>query len=379
MRTVRFLVMLLIAVVSVAFFSCSKEKGSAEAKDLAPVKIAVNCPLTGDLGEYGASFKRSIELAQENWNTKGGVLGKQIELVFGDSKAIPQEAATLAQKVTSDKTIFAQIGDFNSACCMAAQPIYLAASMIQLSPTCSHINFAKSSKWSFECLGTQAVQGKFMADWAYDEGHRNIAILHINSDWGISVRDGFSNAFTARGGKIIATEFYFDQERDFTAVLTKLRASKPDAVYLACYYNDGAAINVQRTRLGWDVPVFCAGTVYSPKFLELGGASVNGILTNVGFFPNDPTPEAKVFIDSYTQKYGMGPDYYGACAFDAFNVLMEAIVRAGVLDSNKVRDELAKTSGHVGVSGSITFDENGDAQKSYIKLTIKDGVFTVVK
>lgn len=367
---------LLMCVVAFPLFA----SGDAETKSGSdPIKIAVSAPLTGDSGEYGVSFKRSVELARDNWNSKGGVLGRQVEVVMGDSKALPQEAATLAQKFTSDKSIFAQIGDFTSSCCMASQPIYDAAEMIQLSPTASHVNFAKSSKWSFEVLGTQDEQGRFMANWAYDQGQRNIAIIYINSDWGISVRDGFTKFFNARGGKVIANEYYFDGERDFTAILTKIRALKPDAIYLGSYYNDGAAINVQRERLGWKVPVYCAGTVYSPKFIELGGSSVEGILTNVGFFPNDPTPEAKMFIDGYLSRHKITPDYYGACAFDAFNILMEAIERAGELDTHKVRDEVAKTTDHKGVTGSVSFDKNGDALKSYIKLTIKDGIFTAIQ
>ena len=385
-KSTRILSLLLAVVMIAALAGCGGSSSSPSAAPSAapsenpdPIRIAVNCPLTGNAGEYGLSFQRCIDLACKNWNEAGGVLGRQVELVYGDSKADANEAATLAQKVTSDPTIFAQVGDFNSACCMAAQPLYAAAEMIQISPTCSHIQFASASEWSFECLGTQSVQGKFMAQWAYDEGHRSVAILYLNSDWGISVRDGFATAFEELGGSIIATEAYFDGEGDFTAVLTKLRETNPDAVYLACYYNDGSAICLQRERLNWDVPVFCAGTVYSPKFIELGGTAVENIYTNVGFFPDDPTPEAAAFIEAFNAEYGMNPDYYGACAYDAFNVLMEAIERAGVLDSHTVRDELAKTEGHPGVSGEITFDENGDAQKSYIKLTIKDGVFTVVR
>jgi branched-chain amino acid transport system substrate-binding protein len=368
--------LLLFLAVTLMLSACGKPTGENTDK---PIKIAVNCPLTGNSAEYGISFQRCIDLACKNWNSKGGVLNRKIELVYGDSKADANEAATLAQKVTSDPEIFAQIGDFNSACCMAAQPIYDAAEMIQISPTCSHVNFAPASKWSFECLGTQDVQGKFMAQWTYDMGYKNVAILYLNSDWGVSVRDGYAKAFEALGGKIITTEAYFDGETDFSAVLTKIRDTNPEALYLASYYNDGSAISIQRERLGWDIPVFCAGTVYSPKFIELGGEAVEGILTNVGFFPDDPTPEAKEFIDAYKAEYGSTPDYYGACAYDAFNILMEAIERAGKLDSNAVRDEVAKTANFPGVSGEITFDEHGDATKKYIKLTIENGEFKVVR
>ena len=344
-----------------------------------PIKIALTAPLTGNLSQYGESFQNSVELACKQWNDKGGVLGRTVELVVEDTAGDSAQAATVAQKVVSDGSIFAQIGDFNTACCLAAQPIYDAAGMLQISPTCSAVNFAVGSKWSFECLGTQDVQGEFMAQWAYESGARKVAVLYLNSDWGISVDQGFANAFVALGGEIVIEEPYNDGETDFSAALTKLRQTEPDALYIACYYNDGAAINIQRETLGWDIPVYHPGTVYSSDFLDIGGSAVEGVFTNVGFYPDDPTPAAAAFIEEYNTLYGGDPDYYGACAYEAFNVLMEAIQRAGELDNAKVRDELAATTGHEGVSGSITFDANGDAKKSYIKLTVEDGAYAVVR
>lgn len=372
MKKVISLILALVLVLGLT--ACGSSKSTSDV-----VRIALTAPLTGNLSQYGESFKNTVELACKQWNEKGGVLGKQIELVVEDTAGDSAQAATVAQKIVSDETIFAQIGDFNTACCLAAQPIYDAANMLQISPTCSAVNFAPGSKWSFECLGTQDVQGEFMAQWAYDNGARSVAILYLNSDWGISVDQGFAKAFDALGGKVLIEEPYNDGETDFTAALTKLRETNPDILYIACYYNDGAAINIQRTNLGWDIPVYHPGTVYSTDFLSIGGNAVEGVYTNVGFYPDDPTPTAAAFIQEYNTLYGADPDYYGACAYDAFNVLMEAISRAGELDSEKVRAELASTADYEGVSGSITFDANGDAKKSYIKLTVENGAYAVVR
>ena len=343
------------------------------------VRIAVTAPLTGNLSQYGESFKNSVELACKQWNEKGGVLGNEVEAEVFDTAGDSAQAATIAQKITGDGSYFAEVGDFNTACCLAAQPIYDAAGMLQVSPTCSAVNFAVGSKWSFECLGTQDVQGEFMATWAYENGARKVAVLYLNSDWGISVDQGFAKAFIALGGEIVIEEPYNDGETDFSAALTKLRQTEPDALYIACYYNDGAAINIQRETLGWNIPVYHPGTVYSSDFLSIGGTAVEGVLTNVGFYPDDPTPEAADYIEQYTADYGVAPDYYGACAYDAFNVLLTAIEKTGELNSEKVRETLAATEGFEGVSGSITFDENGDAHKTYIKLTVKDNAYEVVR
>ena len=362
--------LLLVLMLSMAAFTALADE---------PVKIALTAPLTGNLSQYGESFQNSVTLACKQWNDKGGVLGRSVELVIEDTAGDPAQAATVAQKIVSDGSIFAEVGDFNTACCMAAQPIYAGSEMLQVSPTCSAVNFAVGSEWSFECLGTQDVQGEFMANWAYENGARKVAVLYLNSDWGISVDNGFAKAFKALGGEIVIEEPYNDGETDFSAALTKLRETEPDALYIACYYNDGAAINIQREVLNWDIPVYHPGTVYSTDFLSIGGTAVEGVLTNVGFYPDDPPPEAASFIAEYNTLYGKDPDYYGACAYDAFNVLMEAIERAGELDTHKVREALAATDAHQGVSGSITFDENGDARKSYIKLTIENNQYKVVR
>lgn len=370
--------LMLITAAALGMAVCAN--GAALAEDSGdPIRIALTAPMTGNLSQYGESFQNAVELACKQWNDNGGVLGRTVEVVLEDTAGDSAQAATVAQKIVSDDTIFAQVGDFNTACCLAAQPIYTQAEMIQISPTCSAVNFAVGSEWSFECLGTQDVQGEFMAQWAYDNGARKVAVLYLNSDWGISVDEGFANAFRELGGEIVIEEPYNDGETDFSAALTKLRDSEPDALYVACYYNDGAAINIQKETLGWDIPVYHPGTVYSTDFLSIGGTAVEGVYTNVGFYPDDPTPEAEAFITDYNDLYGADPDYYGACAYDAFNVLMQAIEDTGELDSAAVRDTLAATTDYPGVSGSITFDENGDARKSYIKLTVEDGAYKVVR
>ena len=133
-----------------------------------PIYIALSAPLTGTYAEYGQNFKKAMTLGIEWINADGGINGRPIELVIGDSKGDPKESAALAQKFTSDKRIVAELGDFTSTCCLAAQPIYQRAGMVQLSPTSSHPSFAPGSPWSFGIIGTQAGEGPFMARYAVE-------------------------------------------------------------------------------------------------------------------------------------------------------------------------------------------------------------------
>jgi len=174
-------------------------------------------------------------------NADGGINGRPIELVIGDSKGDPKESAALAQKFTSDKRIVAELGDFTSTSCLAAQPIYQRAGMVQLSPTSSHPSFAPGSPWSFGIIGTQAGEGPFMARYASETlGKKKLAVLHINNDWGIVAKDMFVKGAKAAGSEVVAVEHYFEEERDFTGVLTKLRGLKPELIYISSMYNDAA-------------------------------------------------------------------------------------------------------------------------------------------
>lgn len=368
-----FILMLLVVLLIPAFAAGSKE-GSVDDNY---IYIALTAPLTGDYAEYGENFKRSVTMGIDNINSSGGVLGKKIKLIIGDSKGDPKESSTLAQKFTSDKRIVAEIGDFTSTCCLAGQPIYNDAGMVQLSPTSSHPDFAKGSKYSFGIIGTQAGEGPYMAKMTNDLGKKKVAVLYINNDWGIATNKYYSNALAKYGIKVVGREFYFDGEQDFTAVLTKLKDTDADMLFIASMYNDGALICKQREKLGWDVDVLGPGSLYSPKLIELGGAAVEGLVTEVVFFPTSPKPEVQKFVKEFKKLYSTEPNMFAGVAYDAIGLLADAIKRAGSTDKDAIRDAVAATKNYPGVTGHITFTKVGDVMKEYTPVTIKNGKFVV--
>ena len=344
------------------------------ARSAEPIRIAPSAPMTGNYAEYGQNFQRAIGIAVEWINAAGGIKGRPIVIEAGDSKGDPKEAAALAQKFTSDNTIVAEIGDFTSTACMSAQPIYDRAGMVQLSPTSSHPEFAPKSQWSFGIVGTQAGEGPFMAKYAVQKlAKKKIAILYINNDWGIATKDYFEKAAKDMGAEIVAIESFFERDKDFTGVLTKLRGTKPDALFIPAMYNEGALISKQREKLGWnDVAVLGPGSLFSPKLLEIGGSAVEGLHTSTIFFDKDPRPEVQKFVKSFESKYNVAPNMFAAVAFDSISILADAIKKAGT-DRKAIRDELAKTKDFPGLTGKITFTERRDVIKDYRYLVVKDG------
>jgi len=352
--------------------------GAPAAWSAEPIHIALSAPLTGNFAEYGQNFQKAIDLGVEWINAAGGIKGRPIVMVVGDSRADPKEAAALAQKFTSDSRIVAEIGDFSSTACLAAQPIYDRAGMVQLSPTASHPNFAPGSPWSFGIVGTQAGEGPYMARYAVQKlGKKRLAVLYINNDWGIVSKDLFIKAAKEMGAEVIAVESYFETDKDFTGVLTKIRGQKPELLYMPSFYNEAALINKQREKLGWsDVTMMGPGSLYSPKLLELGGDSVNGLYTSAAFFPKDPKANVQKFVKGFEAKYKATPNTFAAVAYDSINLLAFVIERVGT-DRKAIRDELVKVRDFPGVTGKITFTERRDVVKEYRPLIIKNGEFTL--
>ena len=365
-----------IALVLTAGLFAGGSKETAQAADT--IHIALTAPITGDYAEYGKNFQRSVELAIEEINAAGGVLGKKFRVSVGDSKGDPKESANLAQKWTSDPSIVAQIGDFTSTSCMAAQPIFDRAGMVQLSPTASHTKFAPGSIWSFSIVGTQANEQPFMAALAVNDLKlKKMAILYINNDWGVDTQKFFKESFEKLGGSITATEGFFQGEKDFNAVLTKLKQTNPDALYMAAMYNDGATISQQREKLGWNVPVLGPSSLYSEQLIKLGGSSVNGMYSNVSFFVKDPDPRIQGYVKKFQEKNSVTPNFHAALAYDAMYMLADAIKKAGSTERKAIRDALATAKDYKGLTGNITFTANRDAIKSYKVIKVENGDFAI--
>jgi branched-chain amino acid transport system substrate-binding protein len=159
------------------------------------IRIGLSAPITGNYAEFGENFKYAVQMAVDEINAQGGLLGKQIEVVVMDSKGDPKEAATIAQKFVQDKTIVAEIGDFTSTCCLAAAPIYERYGMVQLSPTSSHPDFAPSGKYMFGIVGTQDAEGPFNVKYIAQQ-HLGFAISSIGTIPRTSKRSGYTHSLT---------------------------------------------------------------------------------------------------------------------------------------------------------------------------------------
>ena len=354
--------------------------GSPAAKAPAEISLGLTAPLTGDYAEYGTVFKNAAELAIEKVNAQGGVNGKKLKLVTGDSKADPKEAANIAQKFASDANIYAVIGDFTSTAALAGAPIYQKNGLVQLSPTSSHPDFTKQGTYIFRNIASQAVEGPALAEYTVkDLKKKRVAVVYIKNDWGLVAQEHFVKKAKELGAEVVAIEPYLpEQGKDFSAIITKTNEQKPDLLYLGMMYTDGALFAQQVKKANLDAALCGTGALYSSELIKLGGSAVEGLYLTVSFFPGDPRPEVQEFVKSYEAKYGKLPTQFAAQAYDATNLIIEAL-KKGATDRKTLRDNLAAIKDFPGVTGKTTFDENRDVNKTLSRLVIKDGKYIPYK
>jgi branched-chain amino acid transport system substrate-binding protein len=364
----------LIAVFVLGIFGVGFLTISPVAAAQDTVKIGLSAPLTGDWAEYGNDFKRSVTMVMDRINRMGGIHGKTVVLEIADSRGDPKESVLIAEKFAADPDIIAEIGDFSSSSCMAAAPVYERENMTQLSPTASHMGFTQKGQNMFRVVATQGYEGPYNARWAVNDlGKKKIATIYINNDWGVDANKYFTQEARKLGAEIVAEEAFTPGEKDFTAILSKLKRLKPDLIYLPTFYADATAILNQAKRIRFKPVVMANSSLFSQKTIELGGEAVEGVLIPANYFSADPRPAAQEFTREYQALYGDVPNQFAALAYDAANLMVAALQKAGVDDRAKVKDALVSLQGFQGATGSISYANSHDPEKELVKITIKDG------
>jgi branched-chain amino acid transport system substrate-binding protein len=346
-----------------------------------PIMLGVSGPLTGPNAQYGAQWKQGFDLALEEIHASGGVNGRKLAYSFEDSQSDPRQSVAIAQKFVSDPKIVMELGDFSSPASMAASPIYQRAGLVQFGFTNSHPDFTKGGDFMWSTSVSQADEQPLLALYAVRHlGLKKLAVLHQNTDWGRTSRDYFVKAAKDYGGDVVVTEGYIADERDFRSTLVRVRDTNPDGLVLISYYSDGALIARQARQVGLKQTICAASSVYSPKFLELGGDAVEDVHVGTRYFPEDPRPEVRKFITAFKAKYnGQEPDSFNAYSYDAVNVAA-AVLKIGGADRKAIKDAFAKVKDvPTVIFGKATFDVETRRVKGAMnaELVVRKGQFTI--
>jgi len=345
------------------------------------VRIGVFMSTTGSTANFGISSVNGIKMAADEINAAGGINGKQVDLLVQDDRSDASEAATIVTKFVTQDMVHAVIGEVASSRSIAAAPIAQNAKIPMLTPSSTNPEVTKKGNFIFRSCFIDPYQGAAIAQFAAKTlGAKSAAIMvDRKNDYSTGLEKVINETFARFGGKIVATQSYQEGDQDFNAQLTSLKGANPEVIFVPGYYNDVGLIAKQARDKGITVPLIGGDGWDSEQLYKIGGTALNGSYFTNHYSPFDTDPRVVKFVDDYKKRYNSTPDALAATAYDAANIMFDAIKRSKSLSGPDIRDALAATKAFPGVTGTVTFNEQRDAVKPIVMIEIKPGGTYAVK
>lgn len=357
----------LAMVMASSLTACGGEKKAAKGADEQTIRIAVVCPLTGESSLFGDVLSQTVQLLAKQKNEAGGLLGKQIEIMVYDNRDDAVETTNAARKAILNDKVVAFIGTDSSATTLALGEVAAESKIpfITSIATNSKVTMTDSGEvrpWAFRACLSDPQSGAILGEYAVNEcGYKKIAVIYeIGSDFSIGVTDEFTQTVENSGGQIVAKEAYNTGDVDYRAVLTKIKnAEDYDALYIAAgYYKQIGLIANQARELGIKQPFLTTEGAMSSDLFNIASDSVEGMIYNVAV--DTASDNVHELLNDFKAEWGydpslnVGPDCY--LAYDAFQLLTNAIEKAGEANPEKIREMLENTTEIEGLTSRITFD-----------------------
>ncbi|MFD6420320.1 branched-chain amino acid ABC transporter substrate-binding protein [Streptomyces sp. NPDC060194] len=381
-------------------------KGGSDAEGgSTTVVIGVDAPLTGDLSALGLGIKNSVDLAAKTANKEKTVKGVTFKIEALDDQAQPASGQQNATKLVANKDVLGVVGPLNSSVAESMQKVFDDAKLVEVSPANTNPALTQGPDWNggtknrpyksyFRTATTDAIQGPFAAQYLFNDAKKkNVFVIDDKKTYGAGLAATFTDEFKKVGGKVAGVEHINPESNDFSAIVTKVKNSKADAVYYGGEYPQAGPLSKQLKAAGAKVPVVGGDGIYSADFIKLAGAGGAGDLaTSVGA-PVEELPSAKEFVDNYKAAgYKEAYEAYGGYSYDSAWAIIEAVKAVVEANDGKLPDdarakvtEAMQSVSFDGVTGKVSFDEFGDATNKQLTVytvegdawkPVKSGTFT---
>jgi branched-chain amino acid transport system substrate-binding protein len=325
----------------------------------AQIKLGVAGPVTGPNAAFGAQLKNGVEQAVEDINAKGGVLGQKITVSVGDDRSDPKEGVSVANKFVGDGVKWV-VGHFNSGVTMPASEIYQENNILMVSPSATNPKITERGMWNvFRTCGRDDQQGTVAAAYIADKlKGKKIAVVHDKTTYGQGLADETRKAMNAKGVKEVLYEGVNTGEKDYSALVSKIKTSGADVVYWGGLHTEGGLIVRQMRDQGVKAVMMSGDGITSDEFATIGGPGVEGTLMT---FPPDPRgrPEAKDIVKKFEDKK-FNPEAYTLYSYAAVQIMAQAAEQAKSVDPKKVAEAMKSGKAFKTVIGDIAFDKKGD-------------------
>jgi len=330
-----------------------------------PVKIGWIGPLSGGAASYGESIKRGVEMAAKEVNPG------TVEIVYEDTKCEAADAVNAMTKLVTVDHVSAIVGEVCSGATLAAAPNANQNKVVMISPSSTSPKLSDAGAYIFRTIPSDTLQGSFGAQIVYDHGLRKLAVLYSNEEYGIGFNDVVTAKFKDLGGEVVANEAFGRDDVDMRTQITKIRDTKPDAIYIIVNNPDSAVAALKQLKeLGLNAALFGSEGLKSPDVLKAGSAAEGLTVTSV-------SSGSSGFVDRHRAEYdGADPGPFAAQGYDAMRAINLTIL-GGARTGEEIEKALRTTS-FDGASGHISFDEQGDVSGGYNVLTVKNGAYVPV-
>jgi len=350
------------------------------------IKIGINAPITGDIPKVGEGSKYAAEMWLADIEAAGGLeVGNTfypVELVIEDNESKAESATKVTTKLITQDEVLAIVGPQSSKQAVPAGEVANNYSTPMISPWSTNPNTTLDRPWVFRGCFLDPFQGPVVANFVSDEfGFTKAAVLYdVASDYPKGLAENFKAAWESNNGEgsVVAYESFTTKDTDFSAQLTSIINSGAEFIFAPQYYNEVALIVQQAHELGWDAPIVGSDSWGSAETVELCGEDCYGLFFSTHYAAAGATGATKEFIDRYESEYGYVPDDVGALTWDTLHLVEQAIKDCGEItgdiatDRQCVRDALANITDFAGITGDMTFTEEGDPIKCAVIVRISD-------
>jgi branched-chain amino acid transport system substrate-binding protein len=350
------------------------------------IKVGINAPLTGDIPKVGEGTKYAAQMWLEDIKSAGGleVGGKKypVELVIEDNESKAESAVKVNTKMITQDEVMVIVGPQASSQAIPAGEVANNYKTPMISPWSTNPDTTKNRPFIFRGCFLDPFQGPVAANFIKEEfGFTKAAVLYdVASDYPKGLAEFFKEAWEkANGaGSVVAFESFTTKDVDFSSQLTKIIKSGAEVLFTPQYYNEVALIVQQAHELGWNKPIMGSDSWGSAETVELCGKDCYGLFFSTHYAAAGAKGATKAFIDRYNKKYGYVPDDVGALTWDALRIVQEAIQSYGKITGNVekdregIRNALAKVKEFDGITGKMTFTEDGDPIKCAVIVRISE-------
>lgn len=347
----------------------------------APIRIGEFSSLTGREAGLGQYTHLGVQLALEEINAAGGVLGRPLELVAEDTRSQAGEAATAVHKLLRRDRVAALIGESASGRCLEGAPLAQQAGVPLVSPAATHPRVTEIGDCIFRVCFTDPFQGTLMARFARETlGVQRAGLLvDTAATYSVGLASFFRRHFEAGGGTIAAEQRFSGGDKDFRAQLTALKAAGVGAIFAPSYYGDGGLILRQARQLGFAGPMLGGDGWEAPELVGVAGTAADGAFFPVHFSLEDPAGRTREFGRRFEARFGRSPTGVSALGYDALQLIADAIRRAGSAEPAAIRAALAATRGFEGLTGRIELDDAREVRKPAAIIEVRGGRFTFLR